>query len=156
MQSSAFHTPTPPPTLSHPPISPRVFIRQSDDSCYKLEQPSRINGRVVLGKVPVLGRPTIWIRVGQGPTVPAADAGGSCLVIFSLVYHFSFLSPSLWETALYRLQYCLKGPLSPNQPSNPFKNKKQTFAWPLFAAQISGVLPVFLSLTSTLTRVSPR
>ena len=32
---------------------------------------------------------------------------------FSLVYHFSFLSPSLWETARYRLKYCLKGPLSP-------------------------------------------
>ena len=38
---------------------------------------------------------------------------GGCLDIFSLVYHFSFLSPSLWETARYRLKYCLKGPLSP-------------------------------------------
>ena len=41
----------------------------------------------------------IWIIVGQGPTVLAVGAGGGCLVIFSLVYHFSFLSPSLWETA---------------------------------------------------------
>ena len=24
----------------------------------------------------------------------------------------------LWETARYRLKYCLKGPLSPNQPTN--------------------------------------
>ena len=38
--------------------------------------------------------------------------------IFSLIYHFSFLSPSLWETARYRLKYCLKGPLSPKQPTN--------------------------------------
>ena len=37
--------------------------------------------------------------------------------LFSLVYHFSVLSPSLWETARYRLKYCLKGPLSPKQPT---------------------------------------
>ena len=60
----------------------------------------------------------IWITVGQGPIVLAVGAGGGCLDIFSLIYHFSFLSPSLWETAQYRLKYCLKGPLSPNQPTN--------------------------------------
>ena len=57
----------------------------------------------------------IWIRVGQGPTVLAVGAGGGCLDIFSLVYQFSLLSTSLWETARYRLKYCLKGPLSPKQ-----------------------------------------
>ena len=41
----------------------------------------------------------IWIRVGQGPTALAVGAGGGCLDIFSLVYRYSFLSPSLWETA---------------------------------------------------------
>ena len=117
----------------------------------------------------------IWIRVGQGPTALAIGEGGCCLVILTLVYHFSFLSPSrweggglvvrwcwvnfqcwgvnlyysraraycacsrcgwglfgnfyshlsfsllspsLWETARYRLKYCLKGPLSPKQPTN--------------------------------------
>ena len=60
----------------------------------------------------------IWMIVRQGPTALAVGAGGSCLDIFSLVYHFSFLSPSLWETARYRLKYCLKGPLSPQQPTN--------------------------------------
>ena len=60
----------------------------------------------------------IWIRVGQGLTVLAVGAGGGCLDIFSLIYHFSILSPSLWETARYRLKYCLKGPLSPKQPTN--------------------------------------
>ena len=59
----------------------------------------------------------IWITVGQGPTALAVGAGGGCLDIFTLVYHFSFLSPSLWETARYRLKYCLKGPLSPKQPT---------------------------------------
>ena len=60
----------------------------------------------------------IWIRVGQGPNALAVGAGGGGLDIFSLVYHFSFLSPCLWETARYRLKYCLKGPLSPKQPTN--------------------------------------
>ena len=62
-----------------------------------------------LGKLPVPGRPTIWIIVGQGPTGLAVGAGGGCLDIFSLVYHFSFLTPSFLETAQYRLKYCLKG-----------------------------------------------
>ena len=35
----------------------------------------------------------IWIRVGQGPSVLAVGAGGVCLDIFSLVYHFSFFLP---------------------------------------------------------------
>ena len=48
----------------------------------------------------------------------AVGAGRGCLDIFSLIYHFFFLSPSLWETARYRLKYCLKGPLSPKQPTN--------------------------------------
>ena len=60
----------------------------------------------------------IWMIVGQGPIALAVGAGGGCLDIFSLIYHFSFLSSSLWETARYRLKYCLKGPFSQNQPTN--------------------------------------
>ena len=56
-------------------------------------------GAMVMGKLPVPGRPTIGIIVGQGPTALAVGAGGGCLDILSLVYHFSFLTPSLWETA---------------------------------------------------------
>ena len=59
----------------------------------------------------------IWIRVGQGSTALAVGAGESCLDIFTLIYHFSFLSTSLWETARQRLNYCLKGLLSPKQPT---------------------------------------
>ena len=44
--------------------------------------------------------------------------GWGCLDIFILTYHFSPLSPSLWEMARYRLKYCLKGPLNPKQPTN--------------------------------------
>ena len=48
----------------------------------------------------------------------AVGAGGGCLDIFTLLYLFSSLSPSLWETARYRLKYCLKVPLNPKQPTN--------------------------------------
>ena len=41
--------------------------------------------------------------------------------IFSLAYSFSFLSPPLWETARYRLNYCLKEPL--NQKNNQLKQR---------------------------------
>ena len=73
---------------------------------------------MVLGKLPVPGRPTILITVGQGPIALAVGAGGGCLDIFTLLCPFSPLSPSLWETARYRLEYCLKGPLNPKQPTN--------------------------------------
>ena len=92
---------------------------------------------MVLGTLPVPGRPTIWMIVRQGPTVLAVGAGtiwitvgqgpfalpdgagGGCLDIFTLIYLYSPLSRSLWETARYRLKYCLKGPLNPkNQPTN--------------------------------------
>ena len=73
---------------------------------------------MVQGKLPVPGRPTIWGTVGQGPTALAVGAGRGCLDIFTLIYPFSPLSPSLWETARYRLKYCLKGPLNPKQPTN--------------------------------------
>ena len=79
---------------------------------------------MVLGKLPVPGRPTIWMIVGQGPTVLAVGAGGGCLDIFTLLYLYSPLSPSLWETARYRLKYCLKGPLNPKQPTNQRKLKR--------------------------------
>ena len=39
----------------------------------------------------------IWIIVGQGPVALAVGAGGGCLDIFSLVCHFSLLSPSLGD-----------------------------------------------------------
>ena len=73
---------------------------------------------MALGDLPVPGRPTVWMIVGQGPTALAVGAGGGCLDIFTLIYPFFPLSPSLWETARYRLKYCLKGPLNPKQPTN--------------------------------------
>ena len=46
---------------------------------------------MVLGKLPVPRRPTIWITVGQGPTALVVGAGGGCLDIFTLTYPFSLL-----------------------------------------------------------------
>ena len=54
---------------------------------------------MVLGKLLVPGRPTICIRVGQGPSALAVGAGGGCLDNFSLIYPFSPLSTSPWAMA---------------------------------------------------------
>ena len=83
---------------------------------------------MVLGKLPVPGRPTIWMIVGQGSVALAVGAGGGCLNIFVLLYPFSPLSPPLWETARYRLKYCLKGPLNPKQPTNQPYSYRKLFA----------------------------
>ena len=52
---------------------------------------------MVLGKLPVPGRPTIWITVGQGPIALAVGAVGSGLDIFSLIFPFSSFSLSLGD-----------------------------------------------------------
>ena len=69
------------------------------------------------------GRPTILITVGQGSAALPVGAVGVCLDIFTLIYPFTSLSPSLWETARYRLKYCLKGPLNPKQPVNQINSR---------------------------------
>ena len=52
---------------------------------------------MVVGKIPVPGRPTIWIIVGQGPIALAVGAGGGCLDIFTLLYSFPSFSLSLGD-----------------------------------------------------------
>ena len=59
---------------------------------------------MVLGKLPVPGRPTILITVRQGPIALAAGAGGGGFDIFTVMYSFSSPSPFLWEMARYRLK----------------------------------------------------
>ena len=55
----------------------------------------------------------VWIVVGQGPAALAVDADE---VIWTFLLRLSILFfLSLWETARYRLKYCLKGPLDPKQ-----------------------------------------
>ena len=71
---------------------------------------------MVLGKLPVPGHPTTL----DYSRARAYCAGCRCGLFghFFLSSIISLLSPSLWETARYRLKYCLKGPLSPIQPTN--------------------------------------
>ena len=55
---------------------------------------------MVLGKLPVPGRPTILITVGQGPIALAVGAGGGGLDIFTLNYPFSSFSLSLGDGSI--------------------------------------------------------
>ena len=59
-----------------------------------------VGGAMVLGKLPVPGRPTIWMIVGQGPIALAVGAGGDCLDIFTLLYPFSSFSLSLGDDSI--------------------------------------------------------
>ena len=57
-------------------------------------------GAMVLDKLPVPGRPTIFITVGQGPIVLAVGAGGGDLDVFTLIYPFSSFSLSLGDGSI--------------------------------------------------------
>ena len=49
-------------------------------------------GAMVLGKLPVPGRPTIWMTVGQGPTALTVGAGGVVWTfLLSSIISFLFL-----------------------------------------------------------------
>ena len=50
------------------------------------------------GKLPVPGRPTIWIIVGQGPIALAVGADGGCLDIVTFLYPFPSFSLSLGDS----------------------------------------------------------
>ena len=66
---------------------------------------------MVLSKISVPGRPTIWMTVGQGPTASAVGAVGGCLDIFS---HLSFFS----SFSLFLEDGPIQGPSNPKQPTN--------------------------------------
>ena len=57
-------------------------------------------GAMVLSKLPVPGRPTILITVGQGPIALAVGAGGGSLDIFTLICPFSSFSLSLGDGSI--------------------------------------------------------
>ena len=106
---------------------------------------------MVLRKLPVPGRPTVWITVEQGSLALAVGAGGGCLDIFTLIFPFSPHSPSLWETARYRLKYCLKGPLNPKQQTNQKSRTRSVLTVILYGCQLysrsyheHGALMIFL------------
>ena len=57
-------------------------------------------GVMMLGKLPVPGRPTILVTVGQGPIALAVGVGGGGLDIFILIYPFSSFSLSLGDGSI--------------------------------------------------------
>ena len=61
------------------------------------EQLGWSGGAMVPGKLPVPGRPTILITVGQEPIALAVGAGGGGLDISTLIYLFSSFSLSLGD-----------------------------------------------------------
>ena len=73
---------------------------------------------MVLGKLPVPGRPTNLLCSRARAYCACSWCGRAPFEHFSFVNHLSLLSPSLWEMARYSLKYCLKGPLSSKQPTN--------------------------------------
>ena len=80
---------------------------------------------MVLGKLPVPGRPTIWTIVGQGPIALAIGVGGGCLDNFTLIYPFFLLFLHLFRRRPdIDLKYCLKGPLNPKQPTNQYMHQQ--------------------------------
>ena len=104
-------------SLSVCPI--RSFIRLSDQIDGHTKQSRGCSdGAKVLGKLPVPGRPTNLDNSRTRACCACSSSGWGLFGHFSVICHISFLSPSLWETARYRLKYCLKGPLSLKQPTN--------------------------------------
>ena len=85
---------------------------------------------MVLGKLPVLGHPTHLDYSRASAYCACSRCRWRLFGHFFLSSIISLLSPSLREKAPYRLKYCLKGLLNPEQPTNLFLNslitKKQT------------------------------
>ena len=52
---------------------------------------------MLLGKLPVPGRPTYLYISGARAYCACGKAGGGCLDIFSVIYHFSSFSLSLGD-----------------------------------------------------------
>ena len=75
-------------------------------------------GAKVLGKLPVPGRPTNLDYSRARAYCACNRCGWGVVWTFFSLSITSFPSPSLWETARYRLKYCPKGPFNPEQPTN--------------------------------------
>ena len=97
-------------------------------------------GAKVLGKLPVPGRPT-HLDYSRARAYCACSRCGWGLFghFFSRLSSLFFLP--LWETARYRLKYCLKGPLSPKQPTN---NQPSQTTW--FQVGILNIVLLFFFL----------
>ena len=66
----------------------------------------RSSGAMVLGKFPVPGRPTNWIRVRQGHTALAVGAGGDCFGLKHSLFVYSYIT----QLQSYSTQTGFRGP----------------------------------------------
>ena len=73
---------------------------------------------MVLGKLPVPRRPTNLDYSRARAYCACSGCRRGLFGHFFLSSIISLFFVSLWETARYRLKYCLKGPLSPKQPAS--------------------------------------
>ena len=89
------------------------YFQRERESCRSPVMRGWSDGAVVLGKLLVPGRPTNLdnSRVRAHCVCSRCGWGGVGHFFSHLYFFFSFLP--LWETARYRLKYCLKGPLNP-------------------------------------------
>ena len=104
--------PPPAPTASAIGPCPTIIQISRTPRHWKFTQHLRTTrpppGAIVLGNFLVPGRPTNFDYSRARAFCTCRRCGWGGLDIFSLIYHFSLLSPSLWETARYRLKYCLR------------------------------------------------
>ena len=92
-----------------------------------------LGGAMVLVNLPVLGRPS---NLADSRARAYCTCNGcGCLNIFTLIYLFSPLSPSLWETVRYRLKYCLERPLNPKQTTDQPTSPKHRVSCTAFSVQ---------------------
>ena len=91
---------------------------------------------MVLGKLPVPRRPT-FLDVSRARAYCACSrCGWGCLDIFTLLCLFSLLSPSRWETARYRLKYCLYSDVPHNTYVNLTDGNLAVFILPRSHARV--------------------
>ena len=79
-------------------------------------------GAMVLGKYSEPKRPTNLDNSRARVYCTCSRCGWGLFAHFFLSSIFSLLFLSLWETARYRLKYCLKGPLNPKQLTNQIQS----------------------------------
>ena len=78
--------------LSNSAKNPSLLTSQYTSSIYLW------GGAMVQGKLPVPGRPTIWITVGQEPAALVVGVDEGCLDVFTLIYPFSSLPLLRWPS----------------------------------------------------------
>ena len=78
-------------------------------------------GAMVLGKLTVPRRSTNLNDSKARANCACSGRGWRCLNILSLVYHFSLLSPAVWEMVQYKLKYCFKQSFSLKRPTDQKK-----------------------------------